>query len=244
MTPCCPLSDNFARLGRKRKTSSVFDDLSGISLVTHWRGDRRRAFPLIIQVFGQRDSSGALTRIHDRGHEDHLMRRRLLTLLLAALAAITMAMPLWAALGSERNRFNDRTPNPAGAPHEPGYAPCCRGGDSGAHRHHADWPCLCRPTHQLTSLAPQQFCSCRLLGSQHQVGFRPSDAMRRSRPRVVRRWWCLLDGAAARPSTWMLRGVQYAAREMPGESSRIIAGEHREQWLQLPSTAADPAPAA
>lgn len=34
------------------------------------------------------------------------MRRRLLTLLLAALAAITMAMPLWAALGSER-RFND-----------------------------------------------------------------------------------------------------------------------------------------
>ncbi len=38
---------------------------------------------------------------------DHLMRRRLLTLLLAALAAITMAMPLWAALGSERNRFND-----------------------------------------------------------------------------------------------------------------------------------------
>ena len=36
------------------------------------------------------------------------MRRRLLTFLLAALAAITMAMPLWAALQSERTLIADR----------------------------------------------------------------------------------------------------------------------------------------
>jgi hypothetical protein len=34
------------------------------------------------------------------------MRRRLLTFLLAAVAAITMAVPLWAALKSERNRLH------------------------------------------------------------------------------------------------------------------------------------------
>jgi hypothetical protein len=36
------------------------------------------------------------------------MRRRLLTFLLAALAAIVMAVPLWAALRSERALIADR----------------------------------------------------------------------------------------------------------------------------------------
>lgn len=36
------------------------------------------------------------------------MRRRFLTFLLAALAAITMAVPLWAALRSERSLLADR----------------------------------------------------------------------------------------------------------------------------------------
>jgi hypothetical protein len=36
------------------------------------------------------------------------MRRRLLTFVLAALAAITMAVPLWAALRSERSLIADR----------------------------------------------------------------------------------------------------------------------------------------
>ena len=36
------------------------------------------------------------------------MRRRLLTFLLAALAAITLAVPLWAALRSERSLIADR----------------------------------------------------------------------------------------------------------------------------------------
>jgi hypothetical protein len=37
------------------------------------------------------------------------MRRRLLTLLLAALAAVIMAVPLWAALRSERGLIPDGT---------------------------------------------------------------------------------------------------------------------------------------
>jgi drug/metabolite transporter superfamily protein YnfA len=37
------------------------------------------------------------------------MRRRLVTFLLAALAAITIAVPLWAALRSERSLIADRT---------------------------------------------------------------------------------------------------------------------------------------
>jgi hypothetical protein len=36
------------------------------------------------------------------------MRRRFLTFLLAALAAITMAVPLWAALRSERTLIADQ----------------------------------------------------------------------------------------------------------------------------------------
>jgi hypothetical protein len=40
--------------------------------------------------------------------DDLFMRRRLLTFLLAALAAISMAVPLWAALRSERNLIVDR----------------------------------------------------------------------------------------------------------------------------------------
>jgi hypothetical protein len=41
--------------------------------------------------------------------EDLFMRRRLVTFLLAALAAITIAVPLWAALRSERSLIADRT---------------------------------------------------------------------------------------------------------------------------------------
>jgi hypothetical protein len=39
------------------------------------------------------------------------MRQRLLTFLLAALAAISMAVPLWAALRSERRLVADRSGN-------------------------------------------------------------------------------------------------------------------------------------
>jgi hypothetical protein len=46
-------------------------------------------------------------RIEDT--DDLFMRRRLLIFLLAALAAISMAMPLWAALRSERSLIGNPT---------------------------------------------------------------------------------------------------------------------------------------
>jgi hypothetical protein len=46
---------------------------------------------------------------HIEDTDDLFMRRRLPTFLLAALAAISMAMPLWAALRSERSLIGNST---------------------------------------------------------------------------------------------------------------------------------------
>jgi hypothetical protein len=52
--------------------------------------------------------TAAWTHLHIEDTDDLFMRRRLLIFLLAALAAISMAVPLWAALRSERNLIIDR----------------------------------------------------------------------------------------------------------------------------------------
>jgi hypothetical protein len=73
-------------------------------ITRNWRGSLKSTG---VQATGSFRPPKAHSSFEDT--DDLFMRRRLLTLLLAAVAAITMAVPLWAALRSERGLIGNAT---------------------------------------------------------------------------------------------------------------------------------------